>query len=88
MHLGNCEPREQSRGCRARVEGRKVLSVRDETLKDPPSEVVGVVDPGSIYFLDREFQRLKDAGRRSRRNLIQDVPADGEYGPVVDLEDF
>ena len=71
----------------AGVEGGQVLAVGDEPLEDAPGEVVGVGDAGGLHLLGGVSQDSQDLAGVAGVELSEDVPGDGEDGPVVDFED-
>ena len=87
LQLGDGQPGQQRRRRGQRVEGRQVLAVGDEPLEDAAGQVVGVVDAGGVYGLRGKPQPRQNPGGVTRRKLLQNVPGDGEDGPVVDFQD-
>ena len=70
------------------VEGGQVLAVGDEPLEDAPGEVVGVGDAGGLHLLGGVSQHSQDLAGMAGVQLVQDIPGNGEDGPVVDFEDY
>ena len=90
VHLvqqGNRQAGEQGGRGRERVEGRQVLPVGDQPLEDAAGQVVGVRHAQRFHLVRHLEQALQHPTRGAGRNMVQDVPRDGEDGPVVEFED-
>ena len=57
-------------------------------LEDATREVVGVVHPCRVHLAGGELQGTQDACGCAGREMIENVPPNGKYRPVIDLEDF
>ena len=87
LQLGHGQTGQQSGGLGAGVEGSEVFAVGDEPLKDAPGQVMGVGDAGGLHLLGGVAQHGEDLAGVAGVELTEDVPGDGEYGPVVDFQD-
>ena len=56
--------------------------------EDAPGQVVGVVNAGCVDSLGGLPQSPQESGGGVAGYLLQDVLGDGEYGPVVDFQNF
>ena len=87
LQLGDGQPGEKGGRLGAGVEGGEVFAVCDKPLEDPPGQVVGVGDAGGLHLLGSVTQHGQDLAGVAGVELAEDVPGDGEDGPVVDFQD-